>query len=81
MAFELHPVLEKDVSPRPGIWYAVEGGAAPPVARVGASALRTREVGCALLCAGASPEEPFSDLHRLKIHSGESNVSVAHVHS
>jgi hypothetical protein len=58
------------VSPRPGLWYAVASEKSCPAARVGSAAVRTREVGCALLCAGASPEETFSDLHRLKIDSG-----------
>ena len=70
MDFELHPILENDVSPRPGLWYAVACEKGCPAARVGSAAVRTREVGCALLCAGASPEETFSDLHRLKIDSG-----------
>lgn len=72
MAFELHPIIDKDVSPRPGLWYAVatESGAAP-AARVGATAIQAREAGCVLMCAGAAPDKGvFSDLHKLKIDSG-----------
>lgn len=70
MAFDLHPILDKDVSPRPGLWYAVAPESAP-AARVGATAIQAREAGAAFLCAGATPEGPFSDLYELKIGSGE----------
>ena len=70
MAFDLHPILDKDVSPRPGLWYAVAPDDAP-AARVGATAIRAMEVGSVLLCAGAAPERAFSDLHELKIDSGK----------
>ena len=70
MAFDLHPILDKDVSPRPGLWYAVAPDGAP-AARVGATAIQARDVGSAFLCAGAAPEGAFSDLHELKIDSGK----------
>lgn len=70
MAFDLHPILDKDVSPRPGLWYAVAPQDAPP-ARVGATAIQSRDVGAAFLCAGATLEGSFSDLHELKISTGE----------
>ena len=71
MAFELHPILENDACLRPGLWYAVaatEGDG--PTARVGSAAVQARDAGSAIFCAGASPEETFSDLHRIKIDSG-----------
>ena len=70
MAFDLHPILDKYASPRPGLWYAVAPDGAP-AARVGATAIQARDVGSVLLCAGAAPEGAFSDLHQLKIDSGK----------
>ena len=77
MAFELHPILEADVSPRKGLWYVVadERGAAP-AGRVGAAALQLAEEGRALLCGGASPTEgALSDLYLLKINSGITRIT------
>ena len=72
MAFDLHPILDRDVSPRPGIWYAVAPeGSGAPTARVGATAIQAREAGSVFLCAGAAPEGPFSDLHELKFDRGK----------
>ena len=70
MAFDLHPILDKDASPRPALWYAVAPDGAP-AARVGATAIQARDEGSVLLCAGAAPEGAFSDLHQLKIDSGK----------
>lgn len=70
MAFDLHPILDKGVSPRPGLWYAVAPEKAP-AARVGATAIQSRESGAAFLSAGATLDGSFSDLHELKISSGE----------
>lgn len=82
MAFDLHPLLEKDISPRPGLWYVVaageeddDGGAAPEP-RVGAAAVQMEETGRVLLYAGANPEKAFSDVHILKIDSGSFIPSI-----
>ena len=72
MSFDLHPILDADVSPRPGIWYAVAPEGAAPAARVGAAAVQAREIGTVYLCAGATPDDLFSDLHELKVGSGKS---------
>ena len=72
MSFDLHPILDADVSPRTGIWYAVAPEGAAPAARVGAAAVQAREIGTVYLCAGATPDDLFSDLHELKVGSGKS---------
>ena len=72
MSFDLHPILDADVSPRPGIWYAVAPEGAAPAARVGAAAVQAREIGTVYLCAGATPDDLFSDLHELKVGSSKS---------
>lgn len=52
------------------MWYAVAPDGAAPTARVGATAIQAGEDGSVFVCAGASPEGSFSDLHLLNVDSG-----------
>ncbi len=84
MSFDIHPILDAGHLPLKSTWYAIrpegegEGDAGEtnlsgPCPRLGACADFIQEgegCGSVLVSAGATPDGPYSDLHKLSFKKG-----------
>lgn len=80
MAINLHPILEADQVPKPGLWYALapdQDEDSTPKANIGCCANFEQFVGGAkggrvLLSCGSDPESVFSELYQFNFGKGKS---------